>query len=284
MKKASFFAFLLGGIVAVSSCNKSASDSEEAKKIVSLNGAITETISALGNEADIVGVDVTSTFPESVKTTAQDLGHIRSITLEPLLALQPTVIIATDGSLNPDLHQKTLDAGVDLVLLKEDYSIEGAKELIYRVAQVLGKKDTKTLTGKIDADIAQIKTFETRPKVLFIYARGAGTLQVAGEKTAFEEMIKIAGGENAAKGFEDFKPLTAEALVESNPDVLLLFTSGIGSLGGVDGLLAVPGIAQTNAGKNKAVIALDGGLLSNFGPRVGQAALLLNQELAKFAK
>ncbi len=284
MKKASIFAFLLGGIVAVSSCNKSASESEEVKKIVSLNGAITETISALGGEAEIVGVDVTSTFPETVKTTATDLGHVRGITIEPVVALQPSLILATEKDINPELQGKFNDSGIETKLLTQTYSVQGAKDLINEIAGILGKKDTKTLTDKIDADIAQIKTFETKPKVLFIYARGAGTLQVAGEKTPFEEIIKIAGGENAGKGFEDFKPLTPEALVQGNPDVLLLFTSGIGSLGGVEGLLAVPGIAQTNAGKNKAVIALDGGLLSNFGPRVGEAALLLNQELAKFAK
>jgi len=65
--------------------------------------------------------------------------------------------------------------------------------------------------------------------------------------------------------------------------VILLFNSGLKSLGGVKGLLQIPGVAETNAGKNKAVITMDGALLSGFGPRVGKAAAHLNQLLAPYA-
>lgn len=284
MRKIALAMLLISGLAV--SCNKASDSSSEesSKRIVSLNGAITETIAALGSEAEIVGVDVTSTYPASVKDSAQDLGHIRSITLEPIVALQPTVVIATEKDLNPELQAKIKEAGIDLQLIKQDYSADGAKNLITQVATILGKKDTKALTDKIDADIKELQSFEKKPKVLFIYARGAGTLSVAGENTPFEEIIELAGGENAVKGFEDFKPLTPEALVQGNPDVILLFDSGLASLGGIDGLLAVPGVAQTNAGKNKAVISLDGGLVSNFGPRTGEAAKALNKALAEKVK
>lgn len=284
MKKTILGLFLLAGIAV--SCNKTAENAteEKAHKIVSLNGAITETIAALGSASEIVGVDVTSTFPDSIKTIAQDLGHIRTITLEPIVALQPTVVIATEKDLNPELQAKIKEAGIEVQLINQDYSAEGAKKLITQVGEILGKKDTKILTDKIDADLAKLTVLEKKPKVLFIYARGAGTLQVAGEKTPFEKIIQMAGGENAVKGFEDFKPLTPEALVEGNPDVILLFDSGLASLGGVDGLLAVPGIAQTTAGKNKAVVTLDGGLISNFGPRTGEAAAALNKALTEKVK
>lgn len=268
------------------SCNSSSENSEEqaGKKIVSLSGAVTETIAALGGEDQLVGVDVTSTFPGSVKAHAQDLGHIRSITLEPIVALQPDVVVAGAKDFNPEIQAKLKEAGVELKLIDHEYSVQGAKNLIRTVGELLGKTDTKALSDKIDSDLAQVQKFEKTPKVLFIYARGAGTLMVAGDKTPFTEIVKLAGGENAVTGFEDFKPLTPEALVQGNPDVILLFDSGLASLGGVDGLLAVPGVAQTTAGKNKAVIALDGGLISNFGPRTGEAALALNKALAEKVK
>lgn len=269
------------------SCNSSSENSSEEKadkKIVSLNGAITETIAALGGEAQLVGVDVTSTYPESVKTHAQDLGHIRSITVEPVVALQPDVVVGTAKDFSPDLQEKLKAAGIELQLIDQAFSAQGAKDLIHSVAALLGGVDTRVLTDQIDNDLAQVQSFEKTPKVLFIYARGAGTLMVAGDKTPFSEIVKLAGGENAITGFEDFKPLTPEALVQGNPDAILLFESGLSSLGGVDGLLAVPGVAQTTAGKNKAVIALDGGLISNFGPRTGEAALMLNRALAEKVK
>ncbi|HTN17434.1 MAG TPA: ABC transporter substrate-binding protein, partial [Chitinophagaceae bacterium] len=92
-------------------------------------------------------------------------------------------------------------------------------------------------------------------------------------------MIKLAGGENAVSGFEDFKPLTPEALLNANPDVILMFTSGLESLGGMDGLLKVPGIAMTNAGKKKQVIEMDGQYLTGFGPRLGKAIAELSKKL-----
>lgn len=284
MKKIVLSLVLLAGLAV--SCNSATDSTEEktGKKIVSLNGAVTETIAALGGEDQLVGVDVTSTYPESVKAHAQDLGHIRSITVEPVVALQPDVVVATAKDFSPDLQGKLKDAGIELRLIDQDYSVQGAKDLIHTVGELLGNADTKSLTDKIDADLAQVQAFEKAPKVLFIYARGAGTLMVAGDKTPFSEIVKLAGGENAVSGFEDFRPLTPEALVQGNPDVILLFNSGLASVGGVEGLLAVPGVAQTTAGKNKAVIGLDGGLISNFGPRTGEAALALNKALAEKVK
>ena len=91
---------------------------------------------------------------------------------------------------------------------------------------------------------------------------------VAGAGTPAEKMITLAGAQNAAGGFSDFKPLTPEALVTANPDIILMFDDGLKSMGGVDGLLKVQGVLQTTAGKEKKVVVMDGALLTGFGPRV----------------
>ena len=252
-------------------------------KIVTLNGAITETVAALGKGSEIVGKDVTSTFPADL--TAKDLGHVgRGMTIEGLMSVNPTLIIGTSKEENPDLMGKIKESGIQLELINQEYSVEGAKNLIKDVAGIVGVTEFQNLNDKIDADIAQIKPFEKKPKVLFIYARGAGNLMVAGTGTPMEALIKIAGAEPAVTEFADFKPLTPESLVQGNPDVILMFDSGVQSMGGVDGLLKVPGVVQTNAGKNKKIVTMDGGLMSNFGPRVGEAALELNQKLAEATK
>lgn len=250
-------------------------------KIVSLNGAITEIISALGQEDKIVGVDVTSTYPEGIKEKAKDLGHVRSISLENVIALQPTLVLASDKDLNPDLIAKLQEAKIQVKTIHQEQSIEGTKQFIKDVAEAVGDTNYTSLIKQIDSDFAELTKFETAPKVLFIYARGAGTLMVAGKNTPMQKIIEIAGGENAVNDFEDFKPLTPEALIQSNPDYLLFFTSGLESLGGIDGALQLQGIEQTNAGKNKQIIAMDGALLSGFGPRVGQGAKELNGLLSK---
>ncbi|WP_306354260.1 heme/hemin ABC transporter substrate-binding protein [Flavobacterium sp. '19STA2R22 D10 B1'] len=254
------------------------------QKIVSLNGALTEIVSALGHEKEIVGVDVTSTYPESIKKTAQDLGHVRSLSIEAIMALQPTVIFATDKDLNPELLEKIKKSGVQAHIFTQEFTKEGTKKLVEEAATVLKNTDFKKLQTTIDEQLAQVKPIAKAPKVLFIYARGAGTLMVAGTNTPVEKIIALAGGQNAITEFEDFKPLTPESLLKGNPDVILLFTTGLQSLGGIDGVLKIQGIDKTNAGKNKKIIAMDGQLLSGFGPRLGEATLQLNSLLIENAK
>jgi iron complex transport system substrate-binding protein len=256
----------------------------EAHKIVSLNGAVTEVIAALGHEKEIIGVDVTSTYPESVKKTAKDLGHVRTISIEGIMALQPTLIIGTEKDLSPELLEKIKKSGVKAELFKQEFTPEGTKKLIEDVANLLGEKNYKPLEDKVDADLKNVKPLAAAPKVLFIYARGANMLMVSGTNTPVDKVIALAGGKNAVTDFEDYKPLTPEALIKGNPDVILMFDSGLESLGGAAGALKIPGVDKTNAGKNKKIIALDGGLLSGFGPRLGEAATQLNSLLAADAK
>lgn len=264
--------------------NQPGKDAAPKERIVSLNGAVTEIISDLGHEKELVGRDVTSTYPQWVKDSVKDLGHVRSISVEAILALNPALILASDKDLPPAIDEKLKNSGIKFKVFHQDFSVDGTKQLIGEVAQFIGDDKAQSLQTKIDSDLTKVKTFSAKPKVLFIYARGAGTMMVAGGNTPLESMINLAGGANAATGFTDFKPLTPEALVNSNPDVILLFDSGLQSLGGIDGLLKIPGVAQTNAGKNKAVITMDGGLLADFGPRLGEAAVTLNSLLAKYAQ
>lgn len=286
MKK--FFTILSLAIV-VASCNKKEDNKTvvtendtttteiKTDRIISLNGAITETLASLDVAGNIVGKDVTSTFPADLKAT--DLGHVRSITAESILALQPSVVFGTTKDVNPNLNEQLKKAGIPLVLIDQEYSIDGSKKLITEVATKLKKDNYQPLLDNISAKIATIKTSAKKPKVLFIYARGAGNLMVAGTGTPLHSMIELAGAENAAAAITDFKPLTPEALLTTNPDVILMFDKGLQSLGGVDGLLKIEGIATTNAGKNKKVVTMDGQYLSGFGPRVGEAVVELHNKL-----
>lgn len=252
-------------------------------KIVTLSGGVTEIISALGHEKEIVGYDVTSTYPESLKATAKDLGHVRSMTIEPIMAVQPTLVLASNKDVNPELLGKIKASGIKAEVFNQEFTVEGTKKLIEQVAKALGNTDYQKLNDKIDADLKQIQPIAKKPKVLFIYARG-NMLMVSGTKTPMDALIGLAGGQNAVTDFEDFKPLTPEAVVKANPDVLFFFSTGLQGAGGNEGALKMPGVSQTNAGKNKKIIAMDGGLVSSFGPRLGEAAVGLNKLLIENTK
>ena len=282
-------------LLAVYSCKKEGAKQESGtetvsseapksnNKIVTLNGGITEIVSALGHEKEIVGTDVTSTYPETLKATAKNLGHVRSMTIEPIMAVNPTLILASDKDINPELLGKIKSSGIKAEVFKQEYSVDGTKKLIEQVAKAIGNTDYQKLNDKIDADLKQVQPIAKKPKVLFIYARG-NMLMVSGTKTPMDALINLAGGQNAVSEFEDFKPLTPEAVVKANPDVLFFFSSGLQGAGGNEGALKMPGVSQTNAGKNKKIIAMDGGLVSGFGPRLGEAAVGLNKLLIENTK
>ncbi len=256
---------------------------DENTKIVSLNGTLTEILCALGYEKNIVGVDVTSTYPASVQKLPK-VGHNRNIQAEGVLALKPTLVIGKQGEVKPELEQQITAAEINFQLFDMKATPEGTQQLIAKVAEQVGKtKEGEALNNKIKEQMGQVEKPKTAPKVLFIYARGMGTLMVAGEGTSVQKMIELAGGKNAISGFKSFKPLTAESLIQANPDVILLFDSGLKSLEGPDGLLKAPGVKETNAGRNKAFITMDGQFLNGFGPRLGEAVLELNKKLKAFS-
>src|SRR5690606_706267 len=160
---------------------------------------------------------LTSTYPQWVKDSVKDLGHVRTISIESILALNPTLILASYKDLPPAIDEKLKNSGIKFKVFHQDFSVEGTKQLIGEVAQFIGDDHAQSLQEKVDAELSKVHPFATKPKVLFIYARGAGTMMVAGDNTPMEKIIGLAGGVNAATGFEDFKPLTPEALVNSNP-------------------------------------------------------------------
>lgn len=250
------------------------------QRIVSANGTLSEILYGLGLEKQLVGVDVTSTYPASLDKIPK-IGHNRTIAAEGILTLNPDVIVYTDQSLLlPSVVRQLQSSGKKVVEFKHEYSKEGAMKLIRDVgAYFNAKPQAEKLVKSLQADLTKLKPNAAPKKLLFIYARGTGTLMVSGTDTSIDKMITLAGHKNAVSGFTEYKPLTAESLITANPDVLVLFSSGLESLQGIDGLLKVPGVANTNAGKNRKVISMDGQLLTGFGPRLGKAALELSQKV-----
>jgi len=271
----------------VTSCKNNEAEKDETTKInekeqsiITLSGTLTEIVFDLGLGDKIVGVDVTSTYPEAVHQLPK-LGHVSNIQAEGIIALNPTILLAEDGVLSGALLEQLKQAKIEIQMFERDYSVAGTKKLIQEVATALNAEIPKTIFDEIDAPIAALEKLNEQPKVLFIYGRGAGNLMVAGDNTQMKSIIELAGGENAVEGFENFKPLSNEVLVAANPDIVLLFDSGAASLNGTEGILAIPGMKATKAGKNKQFITMDGQLLSGFGPRLGEAILTLNKEMAQ---
>lgn len=257
-------------------CHRQAPPAET--RIVAIGSAVTETLYALGAGDRVVGVDTSSLYPEAA-TKLPQVGYQRSISAEGILALKPTLILAGSDAGPAAAIDQLRAAGVKVEQLDGAPTVDGARGRIERIAGIVGK-DPKPVVARLDADVAKIPAVTTAPKVLAIYARGGGTLNVFGSACVTDTMIGLAGGKNAVTGFPGSKPLTAEALVQAAPDFILVPSRGLEGLGGAEGLLRVPGVAETPAGRARHFVAIDDLLLLSAGPRMGQGASELARKLA----
>lgn len=257
-----------------------------AQRIITLSSAITETVDALGMGTRIVATDVTSEYPAYAKKIPR-VSKNRTLSAESIIAFRPSLVIAPAAEMPATISKQLKNIGIKVVLLHQDYSVNGAAVFIKQVAAALGVPEKgenlarQTIISCNDA-LRLIKANNRKsPKVLFIYARGAGVMSVAGKGSSMDAIIKLAGGQNVIKEFSDFKPYSTEALVQANPDIILLFDFGLNSLGGKNHLLQMPGVRLTNAGKHQRIIAMDAHLLINFSYRLASAMLQLNRELMR---
>ncbi|MBX2799623.1 MAG: ABC transporter substrate-binding protein [Myxococcales bacterium] len=251
----------------------------ETTRLVTLGGGVTESVHALGAGDQIVGVDATSLYPPSVQHLPK-VGYFRQLSSEGLLAMRPELIVATTAAGPPEVLDQVRAAGIPVALLPDEGSVDGASRRLRMLGGLLDEAErAEALIESIEESVAAVKPRRERPEVLFIYARGAGTVQVAGSETTGSEMIRLAGGTNAVTTWTGYKPLTAEGIIAANPDVILLTERGLASIGGLQGVLQQPGVALTEAGKRQRVVSLDDLLLLGFGPRTGEAVAALADAL-----
>lgn len=250
-------------------------------RIVSVGGSVTETIFALGLGDAVVGVDTSSVYPEAALRLPK-VGYARRLSAEGVLSLRPTRVIVSSDAGPPEALQQIRDAGIDLAVVPDEPTVAGAKAKISALGSLLNREaEGRALVERMEDDLRAVPTSagDSSPRVLFVYARGAGSMSVSGTDTAAHAMIDLAGAQNAITGYSGFKPLTPEAAIAAQPDVLLVLSRGLESLGGADDLFAIPGISETPAGRSRRVVAMDDLYLLGFGPRLGQAVGELGREL-----
>ena len=263
--------------------------SSKAMRLISIGGALTEIVYSLHAHTELVGVDTTSIYPAAA-TRLPNVGYTRSLSSEGILALRPTQLIATEDAGPPIVLKQIIDAGIPLSILPSGHQFIDVINRVRTIGKLVNKTDAaEALASRLLLEwnttqkrVAHSKLNNTR--VLFILSQNPTQLMVGGEKTSAAAMIAYAGARNAISGFSGFKPLTPEAVIAANPDVLLLTDQGMKAVGGIGGVLRFPVISQTRAGKEQKVVSLEAMYLLGFGPRMPLAAaelnLLLQQAMA----
>ncbi|AOJ03919.1 hemin ABC transporter substrate-binding protein [Burkholderia mayonis] len=263
------------------------------KRVVAVGGALAETIYALGGARttryELVGTDTTCTYPDAARRLPK-IGYQRTLSAEGLLSLRPDLVLASAEAGPPAVLSQLKSAGVTVTTFDEAHDVESVRRKIRGIAQalslqsagdmLLARFDRDWLAARAAVDATPPRASQRTPaRVLFVLNHAGNQALVAGQQTAADAMIRYAGAHNAMQGFDRYKPLTAESLVASAPDVVLISDEGLQAVGGRDALLATPGFAATPAGRARRVVSLDALFLLGFGPRLPQAVAALQRRL-----
>lgn len=245
------------------------------QRIITAGSSSTEIVCALGYCDKIIATDRTSLYPEKMKSLPS-IGYRTGINAEGVISLQPDLVIFEKEYVKEEVISHIRSAGIKIIVVAHEQNFESTQSRIRAIAVELDKRsEAETLIGQITSDLSalqkKVNLSTERPTVLCVYNRGAGNMQVAGKNTSFG-LLLLAGAVNVVEDVEGYKPLNTESLIQENPDYILFFQTGLESIGGIEGALTIPGVAQTTAGKKRQIIAMDGILLTNWGPRLAYAA------------
>ena len=253
---------------------------ERADRVIGLDiaGSIAATIVGLGLADRLVGRDVSSDLPglgELPVVTSN--GH--TVNSEAIIALAPDLVI-TDGTIGPvDVLQQLRDAGIAVVFVDAEATLDGAALLAEQVGAALGMADAgAALAEQLDAaiaakvaEIAGIVPGGDPLRVLFLYLRGgSGVYYLFGDGSGADALIDALGATDVAAevGIVGSRPMTDEAMIAAAPDLILVMSGGLESMGGVDGMIdTLTAVALTPAGTNRRIVDMADAAVLSFGPR-----------------
>jgi iron complex transport system substrate-binding protein len=280
-----FFSLLLGGLlvagVACAQPQRSIVDAlgrtveiGEAARIVTLGSDVTEIVYALGEGERIIAVDRGSRFPEATATKL-NVGYRRRLAAEGVVSLGADLILAAEDIGPPEVVEVLRELNVPIVFVPEDNSGEGIRRKIEIIAEALAREERgETLAAQVIENLEQARALtadipaEERKKVVFFH--GIIRLTAAGNSTAADAIIKLAGGLNPMDEVSGYKAASEERLVELAPDVILMMSDGNGGPT-PDEVFSNRALAATPAGRTRSLIVLDGAYMIGFGPRTADA-------------
>jgi len=255
----------------------------EGTRLISLFGDITEIVYALGVQEYLVARDASSIYPREAEELP-NLGFAGSLNVEAILNLEPTLIIGSAMAGPPEVLEQLRQAGVEVLILEELTGLDAPQIKFRLIGDALGLSERAEamaldVQSRLEAVLAAAAT-DSPLRVLHIYIRRGGLQLVSGAGNEAQTIIEAAGGVDAAAeaGIVGWQQLTPEALVAADPDVYLVMDRGLEVVGGVEGLLEIPGMAETQAGRGQHVISMPDLYLLGFGPRLPEAI----SDLARF--
>lgn len=248
---------------------------KDASRILSIGGAVTEILFALGLGDRVIAVDQTSRYPAAARALP-NVGYSRTLAPEGVLSVAPSVILAMEGAGPRSTLDVLENASVPVVIIPDAHDAEGVVRKIEAVAAAVGEPEKgKALADAVRADFAAVGTavaaLEDHPRAVFVLSIGNGTAVVGGHDTSADAMFKLAGVTNAMAGIKGYKPAVDEAAMAADPDAVVVMRGG-GQVFDAASVFALPAFRTTPAARDGRLVVLPGSYLLGFGPRAPQAA------------
>ncbi|MCX0273561.1 ABC transporter substrate-binding protein [Nocardia zapadnayensis] len=257
----------------------------DASRIVAADryGTLAQIVWALGLGENLVGRSTAAAFP-AVAQLPNVTGGNGALNVESILALRPSVFLTDTTSASPAVREQLRATGVTVVYFDPERTMEGVVPQIEAVAAALGVPQRGQELGRrtsdeIAAAAAAVPAPDPRLRIAFLYLRSSAITMLAGPGSGADALIAALDAEDAGQRAgltEPFTAITSEAMIAAAPDVLLVMTDGMKSIGGVDGISRIPGIAQTPAGRNKRIVDMSDAVLLSFGPNTGRVISALS--------
>ncbi|GAA3996511.1 heme/hemin ABC transporter substrate-binding protein [Streptomyces plumbiresistens] len=261
---------------------------ERAERIVPLSGSLSEIVFTLGLGDRVVARDITATFQQAAKLPVVTRNH--DVSAESLLSLKPDLVLAETTTGPAEAVDQIRAAGIPIVVVDPAQDLDDVGPRIRAVADALGVPAAgEELTERSEQRIAAVREDvpheREKPRVAFLYLRGSASVYlIGGRGSGATSLIEAAGALDAGaeSGLDkDFTAITSEALVKAAPDAILVMSKGLESVGGIDGLVEIPGVAQTPAGMDRRVVSVEDGVLLTYGPRTDQVLKSVVAQLYK---
>ena len=255
------------------------------QRVVALANGSAEIIASLGYLNILVGRDIASTSKELKGVPIATAGH--QVVPEKILELNPDVVLV-DNTTGPATALEVIQrAGIKVTMIDEAWTLTDIAKKIEAIGEVIGAQSAAAqLVQKLNSALQDSGKDHPGVRIAFLYLRGGSAIYLlGGQGSGADSLIEHLGAiDVGAQKFKDpFSPITSEALIATNPEIILVMSKGLESVGGIDGLVSLPGISQTPAGKNRAVIAVDDSLLLSFGPRTPDLLRQLSVAIGKVA-
>jgi iron complex transport system substrate-binding protein len=251
-------------------------------RVIALANGSAEIVSALGFKSTLIGRDIASTDADLANIPIVNSGH--QIIAETVISLAPDLVLIDASSGPASAIASIRKAGISISMITESWTLSDIARKVGDVAGALGAPERGVeLNSTMAQQLASITPAQSsKARIAFLYLRGTSAIYLMGGKgSGADALIAAAGGVDVGATTlpNPFNSMTSEVLATSNPDILLLMTKGLESVGGKEALLALPGIAQTSAGKAQRIITVDDSLLLSFGPRTPNLVLKLHKAI-----